>query len=82
MGRIFKNKLRKAKVIAGDDLVHLFAPEKIDLDNDLLNTNILQVSRERVHLAKFFFIFIKFKKTIKKFRKPLLDQIFSFTYFT
>ena len=58
MGRIFKNKLRKAKVIAGDDLVHLFAPEKIDLDNDLLNTNILQVSRERVHLAKFFFIFI------------------------
>jgi cell division protein FtsI (penicillin-binding protein 3) len=58
MERIFKNKLRKAKVIAGDDLVHLFAPEKIDLDNDLLNTNILQVSRERVHLAKFFFIFI------------------------
>jgi cell division protein FtsI (penicillin-binding protein 3) len=58
MGRIFKNKLRKAKVIAGDDLGHLFAPEKIDLDNDLLNTNILQVSRERVHLAKFFFIFI------------------------
>ena len=58
MERIFKNKLRKAKVIAGDDLGHLFAPEKIDLDNDLLNTNILQVSRERVHLAKFFFIFI------------------------
>ena len=58
MGRIFKNKLRKAKVIAGDDLGHLFVPEKIDLDNDLLDTNILQVSRERVHLAKFFFIFI------------------------
>ena len=58
MGRIFKNKLRKAKVIAGDDLGHLFVPEKIDLDNDLLDTNILQVSRERIHLAKFFFIFI------------------------
>ena len=58
MGRVFNNKLKKAKVIAGDDLGHLFVPEKINLDNDLLNTNILQVSRERIHLAKFFFIFI------------------------
>jgi cell division protein FtsI (penicillin-binding protein 3) len=58
MGKIFKNKLKKAKIIAGDDLGIFFKSNKNSTDKILIGPNSLQVSRERLHLAKFFFVLI------------------------
>ena len=58
MGKIFKNKLIKTKVIAGDDIGVFFKEEKVNANNELVNHNSLSVSKERIHLAKFFFILI------------------------
>ena len=58
MGKIFKNKLIKTKVIAGDDIGVFFKEEKVNANNELVNHNSLSVSKERLHLAKFFFVLI------------------------
>ena len=58
MGKIFKNKLIKTKVIAGDDIGVFFKEEKVNANNELVNHNSLSVSKERLHLAKFFFVFL------------------------
>ena len=58
MGKIFKNKLIKTKVIAGDDIGVFFKADTGNTNDELLTNNSLKVSKERLHLAKFFFVLI------------------------
>ena len=58
MGKIFKNKLIKTKVIAGDDIGVFFKADTGNTNDELLKNNSLKVSKERLHLAKFFFVLI------------------------
>ena len=58
MGKIFKNKLIKTKVIAGDDIGVFFKADAGNTSDELLTNNSLKVSKERLHLAKFFFVLI------------------------
>ena len=58
MGKIFKNKLKKTKIIAGDDLGVFFKSEKNSHQESYVSRNSPHISKERIHLAKFSFIFI------------------------
>ena len=58
MGDIKKNNYNNAKVTAGNDLSFLFDDDNKNSSTNQNDLNKISVSMERVHLAKFLFIFI------------------------
>ena len=58
MGDLKKNNYNNAKVTAGNDLSFLFDDDNKNSSTNQNDLNKISVSMERVHLAKFLFIFI------------------------
>ena len=58
MGDLRKNNHTNAKVTAGNDLSFLFDDDNKNSSTNQNDLNKISVSMERVHLAKFLFIFI------------------------
>ena len=58
MGDLKKNNYNNAKVTAGNDLSFLFDDDYKNSSTNQNDLNKISVSMERVHLAKFLFIFI------------------------
>ena len=58
MGALKKNNYNNAKVTAGNDLSFLFDDDNKNSSTNQNDLNKISVSMERVHLAKFLFIFI------------------------
>ena len=58
MGGLKKNNYNNAKVTAGNDLSFLFDDDNKNSSTNQNDLNKISVSMERVHLAKFLFIFI------------------------
>ena len=60
MVNLKKNKFTNIKATAGNDLSFLFHDSRKGLSNNRNDIDKISLSRERVHLAKFLFIFVFF----------------------
>ena len=58
MVNLKKNKFTNVKATAGNDLSFLFHDSRKGLSNNRNDIDKISLSRERVHLAKFLFIFV------------------------
>ena len=58
MVNLKKNKFKNVKATAGSDLSFLFHDSRKGLSNNRNDIDKIFLSRERVHLAKFLFIFV------------------------